>query len=457
MEHRAVREAVSSLCFLVWGKTACAGRPGRVIRAARGAYTKELVEEVLPLPRFTRAQRRIFLGCLIAYGGAYLSRYNIAVALPDILAKLSLTDAQGGVLTTVFAIVYAAGQFVNGNLVDRVNPRLYIAAGLAGSALCNVGMGLAPSYGWMIALWCLNGVVQSMLWTPVVKILSNWFFGRQRDQAVFGISVILVGGHLLSWILAGLLTSNMGWRWAFGVPGIATLAAGVAALCLLRNRPKEGEAPADDVQQAAYAEQGGTPMPISSLLFHTGLIFILACCVFNGLVRDSIMTWAPKMLMDLQGISLDSMLSVVLIIPVINLLGIFIGRIAYVKCHKQSRVAIGLLMGVCAVFCLLSLVFVGIHPLLTALLIGGCSALISSTNPLLTTMMPLEYDYAHRVGTVTGMVDCFMYVGSSVAGVLTGFLSGRSGWNSVIGMWMALALVGMALIFAAQWQRRRSM
>ena len=72
------------------------------------------------MPRFTRAQRRIFLGCLIAYGGAYLSRYNIAVALPDILAKLSLTDAQGGVLTTVFAIVYAAGQFVNGNLVDRV-------------------------------------------------------------------------------------------------------------------------------------------------------------------------------------------------------------------------------------------------------------------------------------------------------------------------------------------------
>ena len=100
---------------------------------------------------FSRRQWRIFIGCSLAHFSAYLARLNLSAALSPLMADMQLTGAQGGLLQTVFATVYAAGQFVNGAIVDRVSARWYILLGLLLTGLFNLLSGLATAY-WMLVL-----------------------------------------------------------------------------------------------------------------------------------------------------------------------------------------------------------------------------------------------------------------------------------------------------------------
>ena len=107
----------------------------------------------------------------------------MGAALGSVIEDLNLTDAQGGMFQTVFALVYAVGQLVNGSIVDKISARRYIAAGLVLSGICNLLFGLSRSYAMMVVFWALNGAVQSMLWTPIVKLMATWFKGARRSRA----------------------------------------------------------------------------------------------------------------------------------------------------------------------------------------------------------------------------------------------------------------------------------
>ena len=130
-------------------------------------------------PIFSAQQKRVLTMCVVMYTAAYVCRLNLSAALSSMLPALGLSMARGGMLQTLFAAIYAAGQFVNGSIVDRVNPAKYMLMGLAGSAACNLAMGACSTYGALLAVWSLNAVFQSMLWTPVMRLLALYF----RDAA----------------------------------------------------------------------------------------------------------------------------------------------------------------------------------------------------------------------------------------------------------------------------------
>ena len=100
--------------------------------------------------KFSRNQRRIWLACFFSYAAAYVARLNMGAALGSVIEDLNLTDAQGGMFQTVFALVYAVGQLVNGSIVDKISARCYIAAGLVLSGVCNLLFGLSRSYAMMV-------------------------------------------------------------------------------------------------------------------------------------------------------------------------------------------------------------------------------------------------------------------------------------------------------------------
>ena len=235
---------------------------------------------------FTRNQRRIFLLCFACYGSAYVGRLNMSAALNGLATDLSLTDARAGVFQTVFALIYSLGQIVNGSLVDRISARRYIGTGLLLSAACNALFGMTSNYTLLVILWALNGAAQSMLWTPVVKLLTVWFKGSRRDRASFGLSLTMIIGHLAAWGVSGALASMMSWRYAFFVSAAVVGIAGIAGLVLITDAPAPGEdiGTAADVA-AAPEKSNGSAMPLGRLLGSTGLGLLLLCCICNGFVR----------------------------------------------------------------------------------------------------------------------------------------------------------------------------
>jgi len=62
----------------------------------------------------------------------------------------------------------------------------------------------------------------------------------------------------------------------------------------------------------------------------------------------------------------------------------------------------------------------------------------------------MSYDRVNRVGTVTGMVDCFQYLGSSLSGVLTGALYGVFHWEGIFMAWVIMCTLSACMALLAQ-------
>ena len=396
---------------------------------------------------FSRRQRRIFLGCFICYFSAYVTRLNLPAALNSLMTDMSLTGAQCGLLQTVFALVYACGQFINGAIVDRVSARRHILLGLSLSGLCNLLFGLATRYWMLVVLWALNGAVQSMIWTPVVKLLSVWFKGRRRSRASFGITMTLITGNLCAWMLSGFMASAVNWHWSFIIPAVWAAAAAAVSWLMLRDHPEPGE-DLGEVESSRKPCLSGSAMPVRTTLFATGLAQILLCCVGNGFVRDGIITWAPTIIARLHNGAGPDATVTSLIIPLLSLVGVLLVRKVYHAFAGNSRRCAGCLMLLSAALAFL-LIPAGRSVCACALLLGlRCSA-TNGINPLLTTFIPMEYERAGRVGLVAGMVDSFIYVGSAMAGVITGAINDAAGWQPVFALWCVAAAVSGALCLAS--------
>lgn len=396
--------------------------------------------------KYSSKQLRLLIACFIAYTGAYISRTNLSPAMDAIQTHFGLTAAQIGLLPTLFAIPYAAGQVINGMLADRFKARSYIFTGLTGSAVINIVFSFSRSYHLLLLLWCLNGCFQSMLWTPIIKIFAQDFQPSNRDRALFQMSMTLIVGYLCAWALSGLLVSALSWQAAFRTSGLVTMAMALAAFHAMRDH--------EDMKTPKASVAEGPRMSVRQLLLRTDLMLVLVCCMFNGYVRDSIMNWAPKMIVDTQGIDLSSALGVVLIIPMINFLGIQSGRAMYQHLGRNVRSAVMALMLCCVVSALALMLTYSLSPWLCTLFLALCSALAYSLNPLLTSIVPMDYSATGRIALVAGLADAAIYAGSAFSGVLTGVLQDWLGWRAVFGSWAFFSCIGVAVMAVTVLQRR---
>ena len=399
------------------------------------------------MKRYTKNELYLLIACFAAYTSAYISRCNLSPSLNAIAETFGISAAQAGLIPTCFAIPYAAGQIVSGLLADRYPAPRLMLIGLLGSSLVNIIFSVSVSFPLLVALWFVNGLLQSMIWTPIMRIIAVQFRDDVRDHAAFFMSLTLIFGYLLAWALSGLLTSLLSWRVAFLVSGLVTAAVAVPSVLVIRNTSAG--------IQIQAREQPQERAPVWKLLLGTNLILLLICCIANGYVRDSITYWATKLLMDTQGIDLNSAVGIILIIPCVNFLGIQMGKAAYKRTGNNVYISSGILFAVCTVLCVvLGPVSGQSFPGCVAVLVL-ISAMAYGLNPLLTTLMPMLYTHLNRVAFAAGLLDAMIYVGSAFSGFFAGYLSDAFGWDGVFLSWAAVSLVGTLLLEVARRMAKR--
>jgi hypothetical protein len=92
------------------------------------------------------------------YALVYLGRINFSIALPYLQQEYAYTKTSLGLIASGFFISYAAGQFINGILGDRFNPRHFIAAGLLASGLQNIGF-----CGLLAGVYAVNNILAAFV------------------------------------------------------------------------------------------------------------------------------------------------------------------------------------------------------------------------------------------------------------------------------------------------------
>ena len=178
-----------------------------------------------------------FALCYFFYTSIYLSRINLSMASPALLADGVLTEVELGFIGSAFSVIYAIGRLCNGVLGDRLAPWVMVSVGLLGTGIANMFIGVLPPYLLILGLWCINAFAQSMLWSALLRCITA-IYGREEANRKATILVSSVSaGNIGSILLSSVLVSNFGVSAAFYVPGAVCVICGVTAMYILRQVP----------------------------------------------------------------------------------------------------------------------------------------------------------------------------------------------------------------------------
>ncbi len=176
----------------------------------------------------------------------YLDRYLIAGIVVPLKDALGATDADIGLLTSIFLLVYMAASPVFGILARRMSRTLILAAGILIWSVATMGSGLVNTLTQLFIMRAIVGIGEAAYTTVGPALLVDHYSPSRRPVALSIFYAAIPVGSALSYIASGLIVNAWGWREVFlagGVPGIA-----LAIVCLKLKDPPHGQS--DDVVEA---------------------------------------------------------------------------------------------------------------------------------------------------------------------------------------------------------------
>lgn len=189
------------------------------------------------------------------YGSFYFCRINLAAALPGIEQEFGFTKSQMANVLIALKVAYGIGQFINGQLADRVSPRRMLSIGMVMSAGLNVLFGAGAAIWFFGFVWALNGYSQSFGWTPTMRVAADWLPARARGKSIGIIGTGYMVGASLAYVVSGYAADAFGWRGALYVPAAILLLSCAHMLILLQDKP-----PRQAIEQNGHEEPAKLPL-----------------------------------------------------------------------------------------------------------------------------------------------------------------------------------------------------
>ncbi|MBT8226520.1 MAG: MFS transporter, partial [Dactylosporangium sp.] len=141
----------------------------------------------------------------------------VNVAIPTIIPELALTASAAEWINSVYPLAFASLLVLVGRLGDRYGRRRLFLAGLLVFGGASLISALAQSGGVLILGRFLQGVGGSMILPATLATLNAIYTGRDRSIA-FAIWGSTIGGMAaVGPLVGGWLTTDLSWRWAFGL------------------------------------------------------------------------------------------------------------------------------------------------------------------------------------------------------------------------------------------------
>lgn len=394
----------------------------------------------------------LFLGWLV-YTAGNIGRMNYAASMVAIIEETNATKTAAGLVSSFFFFAYGAGQLINGILCHKYNSRLFIFGSLMLAAIANLCMPFCSSVSVMKWLWLLNGVVQSVLWSSLVKLQAEYLNEKDIGKSIIVMSTTTAAGTFIAYGLSALNIAFFSWRITFYIAAVTLVAASIAWLLgvgyVQKNMPKfETKKTVPVTENASRSKRISAPIILSLCV-----VFVFA--VSNGFVRDGINTWVPNLLKEVYDLPSHFSILLTLILPLISISGAYFAKLVYGKLPNDIFVS-GLFFafggGICVLILLLYTKTLGF----TVAMFAIVACCMSAVQNVITSAVPFRLRAVGDSGLFAGVINTFCYVGSTLASFLLGGLAEHSGWNAVIVLLLILALVGgvLSLAFSPYWKKK---
>lgn len=253
----------------------------------------------------------------------YLDRLLIASMRDPIKESIPMTDAQFGLLTTVFLIVYGVLSPFGGYFADRYSRKLVIFASLLVWSVITLWTGSVKSYPEMLAARALMGISEACYMPAAVAMIMDYHKGSTRSIA----SGILMSGLYAGMALGGAggyMAEYWGWRAGFQIFGMVGILYATILIFVLKDKTQN--ITVDETSDAPIEPKAGF-LEITRNLFRSGSYWII---IFYGTLLGIafwvINAWLPTFFREGFNLSLGKAgLSATAFIQAASFAGVILG------------------------------------------------------------------------------------------------------------------------------------
>lgn len=271
----------------------------------------------------------------------YLDRILLTTMRDPIVGEFSLTDAQFGLLTSVFLWSYGIFSPFGGFLADKYSRRNVIIFSVAVWSLATVWTGYVTSFEEMIAARIVMGVSEAFYIPAGLALITDYHRGKTRSLATGLHFSGLYTGLALGGV-GGYIAELWGWRYGFHVFGIFGCLYAILLLFFLHDRKEKGllidEAKPENPVRLKLGES------IRSLLSERSYLVLLGYFVVLGIANWLIYAWLPTFLKDRFALGLgEAGISATLYPQIGSFIGVLLGGIwadRWAKANPRGRILV---------------------------------------------------------------------------------------------------------------------
>lgn len=388
---------------------------------------------------------------MLVYFASYVMRINFAVMIAKICSDMQIEKSSLAIVLTGLTIAYGTGQVISGILGDRIKPRTMIIAGLTLASICNIAMFFSNTVTVMTAVWTINGFAHSMLWPPIVRLLSSNLGDEEYSYAVVRVSWGSSIATILLYSLCPALLGVMNWRAI-----IASCAAvGVVTLVLWIVFSNKLFVSQEKSVKTDAAPEKTAHIPIPKYVF-IAMAFIMLGIIFQGMLRDGVTDWVPSFLSESFGIAEEDAIFASVIPAIFSMVSFYVFDILHRKVFRNEVFCASVIFAGSMVFAILlyiSKIFLP-SPVISLLLVALIIACMHGINLMLISVVPKRFAKSGKVATFSGLFNACTYIGAAIALPVFARIAEIFGWNATILSWAGVALVGLlvCLLAARRWK-----
>ena len=390
----------------------------------------------------TKRDRDLFLLCWLAYSATYICRYNFSPVIPQLTKDGVFTASQIASVSSAFFVCYGLGQIVSGIIGDKIDTGYMIFVGVLFSALSNVAVFFFHSYQLFVTFWAINGMLQSLVWSPILKLASVEYDEPTKDRFGMQMSTTVPIGTLLSYGVSLLTMLFLPWKFVFLVSGI--ILAAVSFLWLIGTGRLKLKHISSGAEKAPFSLGKALKIMLSG-----GVLILIVPIIVQGTLKDSVTQWVPEYFSSRFSSDLSVSLLLTMVLPFINVTGAYFAKLLNDKIRSETKTS-SVFFAVSLLF-LIVLRFFGdksiILSLVSIVMITNC---MFAVNVMLITMVPLKFAKDGIVSTVAGILNSVAYIGCAAMNCVAGGILQSGSWNTVILFWMILAVVAVAFCLVPQ-------
>lgn len=367
------------------------------------------------------------------YMVSYLTRINFGAVVSEMEHATGISKKLLSLSLTGSFITYGIGQIFSGFTADRISPKKLITIGLGITATMNLLLPLCKGPYTMLCVWCVNGFAQSMMWPPIVKMMTQLFDDGQYKKAAVIVSGGSSVGTIAVYLVAPVVVSALNWKWLFVICGCVAVLT-LALWQLFRYTPSVNAA------RDKTKSNGNFHVFLSPLV-----LSIMGAIVLQGMLRDGITTWMPSFITEVYNWDTAASILAGVILPVFSLICVQFATSLHNRLFRNPLVcaAVFFASGVVCALCLYTVTGTnaGLSVWFSALLTGA----MHGVNMMLISILPPYFCRFGLTGTASGVLNACTYVGSALSTYGIAAISETTGWKFTVLLWAVIALLGMIL------------